>query len=155
MALSLQTADCMPIFIFNQNTTIALHAGWRGIENSIILEALQQLKVDKSFLVYIGPHIQFQSFEVELDVAERLKDTFNKVQAFNMDQDPLVRPYVFNKDKVFVNLKKIARSQLVAGGIHPAKIFSSPIDTFADNNFHSYRRDGDKAGRNISFCFLC
>ena len=69
-ALFILTADCIPLFIYNRKMHIiaAIHAGWRGIENHIVLKSLKKIMTTTSqpedFEIWIGPHILKNSFEV-------------------------------------------------------------------------------------------
>src|SRR5690606_24924473 len=80
IGLVIQTADCLPLMAFDSshNWAMALHAGWRGIENRIIPEGLKNLtnkSSHKLLSIFIGPHIQQESFEIDQDVSEKLSQS--------------------------------------------------------------------------------
>ena len=63
--LSIQTADCVPIYIFDFKTEYygIFHSGWRGTKNKIISKALNIFindfkSIPGNILIVIGPHIQ-------------------------------------------------------------------------------------------------
>ncbi len=149
----IQTADCLPVVIIGKHLVVAIHAGWRGVEQNIIGHSLKQL-IDKGMdfsesLAFIGPHIMKKSFEVDLDVASRLKESF-----YLSGGSPKANITFFhqNPKKQYVDLEAIARQQVLQQ-LPSLIIESTKIDTFTDTRFHSYRRNKTK-GRQWSFGFL-
>ena len=59
IGLSIVTADCLPIMLATNQLICAIHAGWRGLEQEIIHEAIRRLSSQPSgpIQAYIGPHI--------------------------------------------------------------------------------------------------
>ena len=45
-------------------------------------------------------------------------------------------------------------ADLIAAGATPALISGSPVDTFTDERYYSYRRDGVRTGRMLSYVRL-
>lgn len=67
------TADCLPLLICNKQGTVisAIHAGWRGLANGVIEAAITQLPAKaEDLLVWLGPALGPQKFEVKADVIE-------------------------------------------------------------------------------------
>lgn len=146
-ALTVQTADCVPILLANLKEASALHAGWRGAASGIVQNA-RGLFQQAPQIALIGPHIQFSSFEVGRDVADQL------LKALPSGQSPkgFTKPHA-NSDKVYFNLRELIAAQLRA--LYPRiQILSSESNTIVDRNFHSFRRDGKQAGRQYSFVVL-
>ena len=137
IALVVRTADCIPAMIFdeNKNIILAVHAGWRGVQNQITLKSLKKLSLLGSIKIYIGPHIQKQSFKVDLDVKNLLTQT---------EDD-----FTFAVNKYFVDLKKILIKQIQTYTM--PQFYYLDKDTATDLNFNSFRRDKDNSGRNLSF----
>ncbi|HBE76608.1 MAG TPA: peptidoglycan editing factor PgeF [Firmicutes bacterium] len=80
VVLSIFTADCLPIFIYDRKTpAIAIvHAGWRGtiaqIASQTIVKMVNEFKTDPALCrVAIGPAICNACFGVSADVAERFR----------------------------------------------------------------------------------
>ncbi|MBY0554232.1 polyphenol oxidase family protein [bacterium] len=147
-ALVIATADCMPIMIYCLQTSrvMAIHAGWRGVENKITEKSLNQLiatgSTDKNFKIFIGPHILQSSFEVEAD-------TYDLLAKAHYGLKPSHFMYSRN-NKFYINLDKIVISQIehVIQKLPEIEILS--IDTKTDREYHSHRRDQTKQ-RNFSF----
>ena len=138
---SIQVADCMPIYFGHRAQPLfgLIHAGWRGLVNGILKESknlIEHLKFSVTdFDVIIGPSIQNCCFEVSDDVIGQFNLNFIEKK---------------NNGKYRVNLQKSALFELENLGFRKEKINSSSICTFcSENKFHSYRRDGKKAGRMI------
>ena len=159
-ALCIRTADCMPVMIHDPTTGWAagIHAGWRGIENEIIRKTCARLKVEGASLssarAWIGPHIGSASFEVGLDVAARLESRFDAVRGYSTDATSLVNEKAPVEGKARIDLLTIARAQLAASGIERERVLVLPVDTYISLDHESFRRDRDRAGRQISFIAL-
>ena len=128
-SLIVRTADCLPIFFIHQNDNIfgVLHAGWKGLKNKIIMESANLLKnyVDdlSEMIVFIGPSISQKNYEVKNEFINYFGSSFIK----NVD------------DKLFCNLKEIAKSQLNEIGI--TRVIDSNECTYENENYHSFRRN--------------
>ena len=67
---SIRTADCMPLLITDEEGSFvaAIHAGWRGLASGIIENTLKKINAKGKFIVWIGPHISQEFFEVGAEV---------------------------------------------------------------------------------------
>ncbi len=148
-ALLIATADCTPLMIYCRQThrALAIHAGWRGVQNQITLKALQKLiatgSTDKNFEFFFGPHIMKDSFEVSEDVFLQLEKS-----QFGLDRSD----YASSKnDKFYVDLQAIIFSQIrYVIGKEPSAMTLN-LDTKTNELFHSYRRGKMTHERNLSF----
>lgn len=148
-ALMILTADCMPIMIYCLQTqrVAAVHAGWRGVANQIVVLTLCQLidsgSNQKKFIFWVGPHISKNSFEVQKDCLELIEKVIYELK---------VNDYLrVHENKMYVNLIKIVESQIKKTiGCQPT-IYSTDDDTFVNTDLFSYRRDHQTIGRNLSF----
>lgn len=154
LALCILTADCFPIFILQpeQNNFFAIHAGWRGIANRIVPKSLQKAKslgfnLEKT-LVICGPHIQKQSFEIQNDVRDQLFAA-SKSAGINSNKNLLFQETSATHGLFDLNL--LLKLQLQEFQIEEKNIFISEINTVSDLNYHSFRRDRDKSGRQVSW----
>jgi YfiH family protein len=144
VGLVVKTADCIPLLIHasEKNMIIAIHAGWRGVENQITLKALTQLnfKETDSISVYMGPHILQNSFEVGADVKELLL----KSACCGVSDVAYARG-----EKFYVDLQMIIKSQIQAV-VKSAQIHMTDLNTYKSEQFNSHRTDQTKL-RNLSF----
>lgn len=159
LALIIRTADCVPVMIHEPVSGLiaAIHAGWRGIENEIILKTCDCLAAEGARLssarAWIGPHIGARSFEVGLDVAAKLEARFQAVRVDSDKATSSLLPHE-NDAKARVDLLAIALAQLGSRGIPPGSTSALAIDTHISDRHESFRRDRESAGRQISFIAL-
>ena len=153
-ALAIRTADCLPVLLVSAGASVvgAVHAGWRGVEGEILLKTsialLEEGHAPMDLMAFVGPGIGPSSFEVGQDVAERLENSYRKVR---FDQTDSVLSLHAEPEKRRVDLAKLASAQLLAAGLRRESIFSFSEDTFANVGFQSFRRDGERSGRQVSF----
>ncbi|MTJ01328.1 MAG: peptidoglycan editing factor PgeF [Idiomarina piscisalsi] len=79
------TADCLPIFICSSDgkEIAAVHAGWRGLADDVLQNALEKFSADPSALsVWIGPAIGPDAFEVGQDVFDAFVSNQSKASHF-------------------------------------------------------------------------
>jgi|GEM_PF-1421900 YfiH family protein len=139
----IQTADCIPVMIHTPTHLFALHAGWRGVEQNILREALKTLSSKDQVTVLLGPHITKESFEVGADVAARLLNADPK-----KDLSALL-PHSERK-KRFVDLEKIVFHQ-IQEFLPEFESAVLDINTYTSADHPSYRKTGPGAGRLFSF----
>ena len=128
------TADCLPVLMtdINGSFVAAIHAGWRGVKSNIITKAIELSKVKaKEIIIYIGPAICANHFEVGIEVF----DIFRHMDIDN--QDFFVKK---NNHKFNCNLASIAKLQLVKFGVELDSISLSNECTYCNPDlFYSYR----------------
>lgn len=152
-ALCISTADCIPVLVYDSGTDhiAAIHAGWRGVANQIVpktLRVLQRLgSKPENLQIIIGPHIQMQSFEVDQDVQEQILTTIG----FSATNAKSLYHQQISEKKFLVDLNQVMKSQLQLCAVSHENIFDLHIDTFVDPRFHSFRRDKQQSGRQLSF----
>ena len=141
--LTLKVADCVPVYLSSFHIIGLIHSGWRGTAGGIVPNAVRKMLEmgadPKEFSVFLGPAIGFCCYEVEEEVA----DNFNKNTKRKMENG-----------KWKVGLHEYIYLQLIEMGIPSTYIKKSDICTFESQDCHSYRRDGDKAGRMFAFMRL-
>lgn len=152
LALCIATADCIPIVIVHSRPdwVACVHAGWRGVEKQIFKKTVSNLirhgcKAE-NLHVLVGPHIQKTSFEVGIDVRDQL------LKSFHGDQS-MVSTDISN-EKAKVDLAEILKTQLVESGLSLENAFFEMKDTVTDLGYHSFRRDRENSGRQLSFVAL-
>ncbi len=136
--LTISTADCLPVFLFDPVTKSvgALHAGWRGSEMNIVSRAIRMMREEfgtspANLISYIAPAASVCCYEVGEDVAKRFSHEF-----------------LIQNSKLHLNLKEHAKTLMLDAGVRGENIEVSEYCTICNANlFHSHRRDKEKSGR--------
>lgn len=127
------TADCLPVLVTNRQGTFvsAVHAGWRGLQQGIIANAIACYPGDpEELLLWIGPCIGPSAFEVGDDVRQSFKRFENAFQSLGQS------------GKFLADLPLIAKNQAQDLGV--GEVVISGFCTFSEpESFFSYRRDGE------------
>ena len=138
--LCIQTADCVPAFIFDNKRQFygLVHSGWRGTLKKIIPKAVKEL-VNKGSNIYnvivvLGAAIKECCYEVDKDFIKQ----FDTLSIFKK-----------NNKFYFSNSKQI-ELDLINIGLNFNQIIISNECTYENKKLCSYRRDRGKAGRMIS-----
>lgn len=134
-ALVIQTADCLPLFLWDSSLICAVHAGWRGVAQKIVLEALRYFS-EPQLNVSIGPHISQENFEVGEDVAQKLVQSAPNGEKYSKKTE----------NRFYISLKGLVQEQI---GLQNYYLFDS--DTFSTKSFHSFRRTAEKLKGQYSF----
>jgi YfiH family protein len=149
--IAVVTADCVPILLASESgsAVAVVHAGWRGIACGVIGACMSALQLraarSERITAVIGPHIGPCCYEVDEPVVAALADRFSGALP---DASRRTRP-----GHVLLDLGQLTRVALAAGGIEPGRI-GSLLDVCTachPERFHSHRRDGAKAGRQVHF----
>lgn len=146
IACTVMTADCLPVLFCDRAGTrvAAAHAGWRGLANGVLEATLKRLALPpEEVLVWLGPAIGPQAFEVGLEV----RDAFTTVhpetaQAFVPGAQP---------GKLMADIYQLARLRLAARGVNA--VYGGGLCTVSDPRFYSYRRT-PQGGRFASLVWL-
>ena len=135
---SAMTADCLPVLFTNiQGSKVAaVHAGWRGLANGIIENAVAMFndgEPNGEVIAWLGPAIGSTAFEVGDDVLQAFCDVDSKaLQAFKPTGQA---------GKWWANMELLATQRLNSLGV--SQVFTSGLCTYSDpERFYSYRRDG-------------
>lgn len=137
LACAVLTADCLPVLFCAEDGSqvAAAHAGWRGLAGGVLLNTLRAFADPAQVLVYLGPAIGPDVFEVGPEVRE----------AFHWAPDSCFKPG--RGDRLLADIYALARHQLLAAGV--MKIAGGEFCTVSDERFYSYRREA-KTGRMAS-----
>jgi YfiH family protein len=136
-AVSVRTADCLPILLADpvRRAVAAVHAGWRGTAARVAASALEGMRAHygtraEHVIAAIGPGIGACCYRVGAEVAR----LFGRTEAGCID------------------LAEANRCQLRDAGVREERIEVLAACTYCDAaRFYSYRREGERAGRMISF----
>lgn len=142
--LSIRTADCLPILMADprNRAVAAVHAGWRGVVQEITSKTIEAMTArfgtDPAELVIgIGPGIGCCCFEVGAEVATQFAHFFPE------------RSDLSGRGRV--DLLETTRRQVRRNGVKAGLLATAELCTSCQaGQFHSYRRDRDRAGRMVS-----
>jgi copper oxidase (laccase) domain-containing protein len=131
---AIATADCVPVVLRGSSGWGLVHAGWRGLANGIVGKVSHALGhvLEAAIFACAGGEV----YEVGPEVIEAIGGTASYRAAPN--------------GKFLLDTAETAAAQLRS--VLPSEgIEKSRVCTIRDRRFHSHRRDGERAGRSITF----
>lgn len=142
--IGVRTADCLPIIVVGGGTRSigVIHAGWRGTVANIAGESVRAMVCQfgtepGEIWAAIGPGIGACCFEVGPEVAERFRGIFPE--------------RVDLSHQTHIDLAEANRRLLIEAGVPASQIELSGLCTVCRaGEFHSYRREKERAGRMVS-----
>jgi YfiH family protein len=131
-----KTADCLPILLVDEEhrAVAAVHAGWRGTVSGIVRAAIGKMLEEfgtrpAHIHAAIGPGIGKCCYEVGPEVAVQFGAT----------------------GRAKIDLAEENRRLMIEAGVPGAQIQTAGLCTMCSvEDFHSYRRDKERAGRMLS-----
>ena len=143
LALTVVTADCVPLLVEAGELVAAVHAGWRGVAGGVVGAAVDRLAAEgapppEGWIAWIGPAIGPCCYEVGEEVAER-------VAAASGPEAVVARP----GGKPHVDLVAAVRRQLDERGVGDVRALAL-CTRCEEESLWSYRRSGARAGRNLA-----
>ena len=141
-----KTADCVPVLIGDPVTGAfaAIHAGWRGTVQSIVVKAVRELESDfaanpENMICAIGPAASGRCYEIGQDV----------IDAFAADHPGSEAYFTETREgHALVDLHEANRDQAIGAGIATSNIYVSGLCTIESTDlFFSYRVEKRKFGR--------
>lgn len=138
--IGVNTADCAPILLYGEGKTkmvAAIHAGWRGATARIIENTVSKMNDlgCKTVLAAIGPCIHKNSFQVGSDISSVVDEKYLSTL----------------EERAFFDMPQLIKDKLTALGV--VSVSSVDVDTFANENFFSYRRQNGCCG--VQFSGIC
>ena len=141
------TADCMPVLLADRRRRVvaAVHAGWRGAAAGVLEAAVAHLRAafgtrPGQLEAAIGPAVAGCCYEVGAEV----------VDAFRARTGDATAPaWTRRGSGRHLDLRIAARCLLEAAGVLSVTVLG-PCTTCGPG-YHSYRRDGARTGRQLSF----
>jgi len=135
--VAIKTADCIPILLADERLhgVAAVHAGWRGTVARIAAGAVAEMRErfgtrPEDLHAAIGPGIGRCCYEVGPEVAAHFGE----------------------QGRANIGLSEANRRQLEEAGVTIKRIYASNLCTMCrSEEFHSFRRDKEAAGRLYSF----
>jgi len=145
LPLAIFTADCLSLFLFDSITGAIglIHAGWKGTKENITARTIQlmqkQFNTKASNLgIVFGPSIKNCCYEVSKDFGNFFSSDLTK-----------------RDSRYYLDLSEINKKQALYLGVNEKNIFDSKICTSCYNeDFFSYRKEGNNCGRIVSVMML-
>ena len=144
LSLAIRTADCLPILMVDpRNRAIAaVHAGWRGTAAEITAKAIDAMAREfgtrsEELIIAIGPGIGACCYMVGPEVTARFRQFFPEREDLSG---------AAKIDLVQTTIRQLRRNGGKIGQIAPATLCTHCQSEL----FHSYRRDGEAAGRMVT-----
>lgn len=145
VVLGMGFADCVPIFFADVTGTAIgiVHAGWRGTVSGVQLGALESFRQHgwdpEEMLVGVGPAIGPCCYEVDTQVAERVRLALGSDETLAVGRDP---------DHFYLDLWETNRLMLERAGVPADHIAVLKRCTACHpEEFFSHRRDRGRTGR--------
>jgi YfiH family protein len=147
IAIGVLTADCVPILIYDpvHNVVGAIHAGWRGAVDGVVIEALQAMQKEfgsqpAELQASIGPHARTCCYQVDQPFYDTVVQKKFGAHAWHTAGE-----------KLFFDLTQCCVDQLIDCGVKKQHISDNGVCTICEPAYSSYRREKEAALRNISF----
>ena len=138
VALLIKYADCTPIVLFDPIKRVQgiVHSGWRGTTKKIALTAIRKMETEfgckrEDMLVYVGPSIDQENYEVGPEVYEAFEDFKNRESFFK----PQGEKYQMSMTDANVEI-------LLEAGIKVENMEVERASTYTDESLHSARKEG-------------
>ena len=142
-------ADCLPIFIYDEETKIfgAVHSGWKGSFQEIVKRAIEKInpKDLSTINILFGIGISCEKYNVGEEFYEDFKNKFSK--------EIVDKVFSIRNNEFFFDNQLFNYCLLKEYGVKEEKMFLNNRCTFSEN-FHSFRRDKELSGRNGAIIFM-
>ncbi len=145
--VGITTADCAPVLLVDagRRTAAAVHAGWRGAAGGVLEVAVSHLGTafgskPEDLEAVIGPAVGACCYEVGPEVPAAFEARTGSVTVAAMGIRAGLR---------YLDLRDAARLLLLAAGVRTVSVLG-PC-TACGTGYHSFRRDREGAGRQLSF----
>lgn len=145
IALCVRLADCGGVVLWDptNNAVAAIHSGWRGTALNVAVETIDKMRFEygtkpTELLAFLAPCASGDQYQVGEEVAEKFPRSTRRT----------------SEGKFYFDNRKELILQLTESGVPIDNIEDSGLCTIADYRFHSHRRDGEFAGRNVLFAVI-
>jgi hypothetical protein len=139
VALSVLTADCLPVIVIDhrRGCVAIAHAGWRGLAGGVLRNTVHALRRDLGATpahlnAFIGPGIRSCCYRVGPEMLRHFRGAMRR-----------------RRGNWYVDLVAVAARQLERAGVTRERIFDTQRCSCCDTDFFSYRR-GDRQARMLS-----
>ena len=139
--LGISTADCVPVILKDSDRVSIIHAGWKSAAQNIVKLCLEHFEPAQTE-VAIGPHAMSCCYEFGPELIDEFGANSKKF-------------FIEKNGKLYLSLQDFIAEQLIDGGVEKNNILSSKWCTICSPGFHSFRRDKQNSGRQLSFISPC
>lgn len=142
-ACGVRTADCVPLILISRCRSIGavVHAGWQGACIGIVEDSVSRMKeagiAVSDLSVYIGPSALDCCYEVGEEVANRFSSGKR-----------------YCGGKIYLSIPEYLKNLLMNLGVLEDHIFCAEVCTICSNDFFSYRKNSEDAGRFLTYLAL-
>lgn len=148
--IGVRVADCVgTVLVDTKNKAVgAVHSGWRGIQNMILLKTLGVMKAEfntkpEDLIAVMSASIMPCCYEVGEEVYGPMKN------------DKMFKGVFKKSGKKFVmDMKQGNLNMLLSAGVKKENIYINDECTQCDKKFYSYRREGKETGRHVAFVMI-
>lgn len=146
LLIGVKTADCVPVLIGDTKTGAysAIHAGWRGTVESIVIKAIEKMQKNfdtkaEDLVCAIGPAACIENYEIGQDVIDAFAKNFpNSTHLFQSTRTGHAK----------IDLHLANKEQLLSVGVKAENISIAPFCTMERTDlFFSYRVEKRKFGK--------
>jgi YfiH family protein len=131
-------ADCLPVALAGPGGVAMLHCGWRGLAAGIVARGVAAVGAT---IAAIGPGIGPCCYEIGPEVLEAFADLKG---VSKIGSEP---------GRAMLDLPEVARRLLAIAGVE--RVISTDLCTSCEPElFFSYRRDGERTGRQAGVAWL-
>ena len=141
------TADCVPILLASGSGAVvaAVHAGWRGLALGVIeaaVGALGEIAGRESLHAVVGPHVGPCCYEVDAPVLDALEARHGALLSASLQH--------VRSEHAQLDLGSLALAVMEREGVDRCVTLPGACTACDVQRFHSYRRDGPRAGRRVN-----
>lgn len=161
VAIGIRSADCAPVLMFDKdlNFVSLLHCGWRGTVEGGLLNGISLFKAHSvnvaDIWVVVGPHATRWSYKIGPDVEPCFTQALDRCAGAVSSKlvSVIHRRNVANQGLAsFGDIGALLTCQALEQGILQKRVMVSGLDTILSSElFYSFRREGKKSGRHLSF----
>lgn len=148
-AIGVRVADCVPVLLAEETgrAVAAIHAGWRGTARRAVIAGVEAMWErfgvrPQRLIAAVGPSIGPCCYEVGEDTRRGFREAGHHASLLEGWFAPAAT------GKYLLDLWRATREQLEGAGVPPSRIHVAELCTRTHADvFHSYRADGERAGR--------
>jgi YfiH family protein len=148
-AIAVRVADCVPVLLADETGrhVAAVHAGWRGVAQRTVIAAVEAMQArfgvrPERLIAAIGPSIGPCCYEVGEATLQAFREAGHHASVLERWFEPR------GGGTFHLDLWRATRDELEGAGVNGGAIHTAELCTKTHAaRFHSYRVQGERAGR--------